>query len=287
MREDAHRAAHDNVDGMSHPYFAVSGETPLVLGHRGAAGEAPENTLLSFELAWKQRADILESDVHLTRDGVPVLFHDPLLDRTTDATGPLCDRTLAELRELDAAYHFSLDGGASFPLRGRGVRIPTLEEAFAAFPDAPFNLELKQGGESLAQQAVARVAEADRHDRTLLTAGDDEQMDHLKTMMAAADPRPALGASTLDIAGFVRAAVEEKPPPIGPEALQIPTEFAGQPLVTQKLISHAHAHDVQIHVWTIDREEEMTRLLDMGVDGLVTNFPARMRELVVRRGDRD
>ena len=198
VREDGHRTAHGTVRTMSsrsHPYFNAAGDTggPLILGHRGAAGDAPENTLLSFELALKQRADILESDVHLTRDGVPVLCHDAELDRTTDATGPLCERTLEELAQLDAAYHYSQDGGASFPYRSQGVRIPTLAQAFAAFPEASFNLELKQGGESLVRRTMEQVAAAGRSDRTLLTAADEELMDHLKVAMDAAEPNPRSG----------------------------------------------------------------------------------------------
>lgn len=280
-----------------HPYFDAGqigqiGQSrgqpanPLVLGHRGAAGEAPENTLFSFELALKQRADILETDVHLTRDDVPVLCHDPELDRTTDASGAIGERTLEELSQLDAAYHFSRDGGASFPLRGQGIRIPTLEQAFAALPQASFNLELKQGGESLARQAVQLVAAFGRADRTLLTAADETLMDPLKAEISASENKPALGASTLDVVRFVHAAVEGEPPPQGPQALQIPCEFGGNPLVTPQLIAHAHAYGVQVHVWTIDDEAEMHRLLDLGVDGLVTNFPARMRALLARRGER-
>ena len=275
---------------MSHPYFdagrgaAHTSRRPLILGHRGAAGEAPENTLLSFELALKQGADILESDVHLTRDGVPVLCHDARLDRTTNGAGPIAEHPFAEVARLDAAHGYSLDGGATFPLRGHGIRIPSLEQAFAAFPEAYFNLELKSGGEALAKQAVDLVTATGRHDRTLLTAADDDLMDHLKVFARAAPHSPALGASTLDVVRFVQAAVEGTPPPPGPQALQIPTEFSGRPLVTPELLAHAHRFGVEVHVWTIDDESEMNRLLDLGVDGLVTNFPGRMRELLARRG---
>ena len=285
--EDSHRAAHGTVRRMSHPYFDAARKAPgpLVLGHRGAAGEAPENTLPSFQLALTQRADILESDVHLTRDGVAVLCHDAELDRTTNGTGPIAQHTADELSQLDAAHHFSLDHGATFPLRGQGIGIPTLEQAFAAFPEAFFNLELKEGGEPLVVRALEQIAAAGNADRTLLTAADDTLMDHLKVAIEAAPRRPALGASTLDVARFVQAAIDGAPPPPGPQALQIPTEFADRPLVTPELIKHAHAHGVEVHVWTIDDEAEMERLLDLGVDGLVTNFPARMRALLLRRSE--
>jgi len=128
---------------VRHPFFDLP--RPIPVGHRGASGERPENTLPAFERALAQGARILETDVHPTRDGVAVIFHDGELDRTTDGFGPIAARTLAELKELDAGYRFSPDGGASFPCRGRGTTIPTLAEAFAAFPDARFNIEVKEG----------------------------------------------------------------------------------------------------------------------------------------------
>ena len=128
---------------MRHPYFDVP--RPTILGHRGAAGEAPENTLESFRLGLAQGADIIESDVHVTRDGVPVLIHDEAVDRTTDGCGRVAELDWDELQRLDAGYRFSPDGGSSFPFRGRGLRVPALEEAFRELPDVRLNLELKEG----------------------------------------------------------------------------------------------------------------------------------------------
>ena len=110
---------------MRHPYLRVA--TPTVIGHRGAAGEAPENTLASFARALADGAAILESDVHLTRDGVPVLLHDDDVERTHRRPRPRrASSTLAELQALDAGHHFSPDGGRTHPFRGRGLRVPTL-----------------------------------------------------------------------------------------------------------------------------------------------------------------
>src|SRR5258706_10758218 len=117
---------------------------PRVFGHRGAAGEAPENTLVSFERAVACGADVFELDVHATRDGTIVVFHDPTLERTTDGMGALKERTWAELCELDAGYQWTVDG-RTFPFRGKGIRVPSLAELFARFPDACFNIEVKQG----------------------------------------------------------------------------------------------------------------------------------------------
>jgi glycerophosphoryl diester phosphodiesterase len=266
---------------VPHPFFALA--TPIVMGHRGCAGEAPENTLASFARALADGAAVLETDVHLTRDGEPVLIHDDEVDRVTDGSGRVADFDLVALQKLDAAHHFSRDGGRSHPERDRGHRVPSLREVLAAFPGARFNLELKEDLPGLVEETLAAVAEAGRCDTTLVTSGDDSLMRRLRARLAGADPAPALGASPAEVAGFAISALRGGAPPAGPMALQIPTEFAGQPLVTPALVAHAHRHGVQIHVWTIDEEDEMERLLDLGVDGIVTDFPARMVALLARR----
>ena len=129
---------------MTHPFFGTT--RPLLFGHRGASGECPENTIESFERALAQGAMAIETDVHLSRDGEVVVFHDADLARTTNEAGPVAERSLAELEQLDAGYRFSRDG-ETFPYRGKGIRIPTLHQVFQVFPDVPFNIELKAGSE--------------------------------------------------------------------------------------------------------------------------------------------
>ncbi len=263
---------------MRHPYFAIA--TPTVIGHRGAAGEAPENTLPSFASALAAGAAILESDVHLTRDAVPVLLHDESVERTTDGQGRIAEISLAELQTLDAGAHFSPDAGRTHPFRGQGIRVPTLEQAFAAFPDARFNLELKDGGADLARRVLDVVEQAGSATRSLLTAGDDALMAHLREQVARRSTPVALGASAREVGDFLRSALEGKPPAPGPMALQVPTHFAGRPLVTREFVAHAHAHGLVVHVWTIDEPEEMRALLALGVDGIVTDFPARLAAVI-------
>jgi len=266
---------------VAHPFFATPG--PLVIGHRGCAGEAPENTLLSFARALSQGAHVLESDLHLTRDGVPVLLHDDDLERTTDGCGRVAQLDLAELRRLDAGHRFSPDAGASFPFRDRGLRVPCLEEAFAAFPGARFNLELKQAAPLLAERAVELVLRADREERTLLTAGADEAMAGLRAELARRSARVAQGACLADVLELLRSAAEGRAPRSPAMAYQVPAEFAGRPLVTPELVAHAHASGAQLHVWTVNEPAEMARLLDLGADGLVTDFPGRLVALLAER----
>ena len=266
---------------MQHPYFALP--TPIVIGHRGCAGEAPENTLLAFERGVAAGAAILESDVHLTRDGVPVLIHDAEVDRVTNGTGAVCDQALAELRRLDAGHRFSPDAGRSHPFRGRGICIPTLEEALEAFPDARFNLEIKANLPDIMEATVDVVVRNGRESLTLLTAGDAALMTRLRSHIASRDVSVAQGASAADVLDVVRSALDGSAPTTPSMAVQIPREFGGRRLVTRELIDHAHAHGIQVHVWTINATEEMAELLDLGVDGIVSDFPGRLAELIERR----
>jgi glycerophosphoryl diester phosphodiesterase len=266
---------------VPHPFFAVP--TPIVIGHRGAAGVAPENTLAGFERGLEDGAAILETDVHLSRDGVPVLIHDDALERCTDGAGLVCDHDLAALGRLDAGHRFTPDDGRSHPFRGRGHRIPQLSEALAAFPRARFNLELKENRPGMVAHTVAEIARAGRAADVLLTAANDALMAELRAHVAAEQIPVALGACTGEVARFALAALRSEPPPAGPMALQIPTTFAGRPLVTRELVSHAHRHHVQVHVWTVNELDEMRELLALGVDGLVTDHPARMTRLLASR----
>lgn len=260
---------------VPHPYFAVP--RPIVIGHRGCAGEVPENTLASFEAGLAAGAAILESDVHLSRDGVPVLIHDDVVDRVTEASGPVRELPLAALRELDAGYRFERAG--RHPFRGRGLRIPTLAEALEAFPRARFNLELKEDLPGLVERSVEVVAAAGAGPRTLLTAESGPLMERLVRELERCGLDAARGASAPDVLAFLRSALDGTPPAPGPMALQVPASFDGSPLVTRRFVEHAHRHGIQVHVWTVNEPAEMRRLLALGVDGLVTDFPGRMAAL--------
>lgn len=278
---------------MRHPYFAgFDASRPMILGHRGAAGSAPENTLPSFERSLMLGAHAIESDVQVTADGVPVLLHDPDLSRVGDRPVLVSSLQLDELETIDAGYHFTIDDrGATEPprddaFRGRGYRVPTLEAAFDALPSARFNLEMKTAENDVVSRVLSLVAEHERADRTLLTAGDDAVMRRLREEIAKRGVEVATSASTSEVVAVVRAAVDRAPPPGGIEALQIPTAFGDRDLVTAPLLEHAHRHGIVIHVWTINDPAEMERLLELGVDGIVTDFPERAAGLAARRAAR-
>lgn len=251
---------------------------PRVFGHRGAAGEAPENTMVSFERAAACGADVFELDVHATRDGTIVVLHDPTLERTTDGAGPVKEITWAELQRLDAGHHFSVDGNA-FPFRGRDVRVPSLAELFARFPEACFNIEVKQAEPQIARDVVQLVFLYGLGPRVVLAAEHDEIMQQVR---AAAAGSIATSYATGEVADFIfklRDGALAEHHPVG-RALQIPVSFNGIDLVTAESVRAAHDLGLEMHVWTINDRDEMERLLDLGVDGIISDLPGVARAVV-------
>ena len=288
---------------MNHPFFDVP--NPCAIGHRGAAGELPENTLSSFERALARGASILESDLRLSADGVPVLFHDATLERTSDGSGPLKALPYQDLRRLDAGYHFRPDppdgsvrpdsGPRAMPrtppMRGRGIRIPSFEEALLTFSGARFNIELKDRDPALAEAAIGLIARLGCADRVLLTAEATDHMAALRAEVARVDSGVALGACLGDVLGFLQSMKQGKPPPrvviagrpLGPMALQVPPHTPQGPLVDATFVQHAHHHGIPVHVWTVNAPNEIEALLHLGVDGVISDFPARVVEAIGRR----
>ncbi|MBI5516865.1 MAG: glycerophosphodiester phosphodiesterase [Deltaproteobacteria bacterium] len=246
----------------------LQGPRPRVFGHRGASGLAPENTLVSFRRALEDGAEYLEMDVHGTADGAVVVLHDPLVDRTTDGHGLVGALTLAEVQRLDAGFAFSPDG-VTHPWRSRGVTVPTLEEVLGAFPEARLNIELKHDSDAL----IAHVARAlDLHGargRVLLTAEDGAFLDRIREAL----PEVASGFSSRDVAEFLTCSSEPSYRPRG-VALQVPVAFGELPLVTAESVARAHELGLEVHAWVINDPAEMRALFALGVDGVVTDFPA-------------
>ncbi|HEX2080857.1 MAG TPA: glycerophosphodiester phosphodiesterase [Longimicrobium sp.] len=266
------------LGGGARPGHRYLAGAPLLIAHRGGSHLAPENTLLAFRRAldwW--RADILETDVQPTRDGDCVVIHDGTVDRTTDGRGRVADLTVAEIQRLDAGYRFTPDGGASYPFRGRGVRISTLREVLAALPGARVNVEIKDGR---AQPAVQRtIRELDAEHRVLVAAGDRRNRalfrDHPGPTSAGAQDLYAFYA--LHLTGTTRL----YRPPV--DAFQMPERNAGRQVLSPRWVKEAHAHSVAVHVWTVDEEADMRRLLEWGVDGIITDRPDRLARVLHER----
>lgn len=245
----------------------LSPDSQLVIAHRGNSAFAPENTMESLREGVALGADALEFDVHLSRDGVPVVIHDPTLDRTTGATGTVRDFTVSELKRVDAGYRFTRDGGRSFPWRGRGVTISTLDEVLAEFPATPFILEIKVAEASLAVKAALERAGA--ASRCIVGSFSDAA---LRPFRGSGIPR---GAARGDVLGlFARAALPGGPPSLPFQALCIPPSFNGIPIPVLRFARMGRSARVVTHVWTVDDPRRAQRYWDGGVSGIITNDPA-------------
>ena len=235
------------------PYFAAP--TPRVLAHRGLATEAPENTLLAFAAAVGIGITHLETDVHVSSDGVAMVAHDPDLARVGGADVRVDALTVRELAELDL---------------GDGQHMPTLAEALDGFPDAFFNIDLKTM--DAVAPTVDAISAARAQDRVLLTSFSERRRRAALRLMpgvatSASGPRfaAALLASVVRGGPVVRAALR------GLHAVQIPARALGLDTVTPARIRAFHAAGVEVHVWTINDADTMRALLARGVDGIVTD----------------
>lgn len=237
-----------------------------VIGHRGAAAYAPENTLVSFARALELGADALEFDLRRSADGVPVVMHDPILDRTTDRSGPVAALTAAELGRVDAGYRFDELGERSFAFRGKGIGVPTLRDVITAFPGVPLLIEIK---EREVQEAVARdLIDLDATHRAVV-AGDD-----WRSLTAFERPPFARGASRRDIAALF---FHWGPPAPSCRCYAVPESYYGLPVPSRRFVNAAHRRDSTVHVWTVDHAKAALALWRRGVNGIVTNRPDVIR----------
>lgn len=253
-------------------------KVPVAIAHRGSRTLWPENTDVAFQGAYELGYRHLETDLHMTADGVLVCFHDETVDRTTDGTGFVEDFTLAQLQSLDAGFRHRTEEGFSF--RGQGVTVPTLEWLLTSFPDSSLVLDLKIDG--LAETLAALVDDLNAYERLIVGSFSDARLSEFRELT---DGRvPVSSGSALSRLWVLSSRVGRG---VAGEAsaLQLPTHMRGIRVVDEKLVDAAHEAGLQVHVWTINERAEMTRLLDMGVDGLVTDRPDILKELLVERGE--
>ena len=241
----------------------------LVFAHRGGALHAPENTMPAIDNGLALGADGLEIDVQLSIDGIPVVIHDRTLDRTTDRSGPVQALTATELAAVDAAFHFRR--GDAFPFRGQGVGVPTLDAVLARHRTTRVIIEMKGGEPELARAVGQSVHRADAVDRICVGSFYQTSIDTLR----ATHPEIVTSASQEEARWmlhrswvrwpFVRERVYH--------AFQVP-EFAGRMrVVSPNFVRHVHREGHAIQVWVVNERADMERLLDWGVDGIISDVP--------------
>ena len=260
-----------------HPY--LGNVTAIAIAHRGGAGEAPENTMPAFAAAYALGYRHVETDVHSTADGVVLAFHDDRLDRVTNQLGVIAELNATRIAQADAGYHFTTDQGQTHPFRGRGVRIPHLEEILAAWPDLRINIDPKHDDAVI--PLVRLLDRTNAWDRVCVGSFSDVRTRRIRALSrgracTSMGPRATALARISSLARTV--------PMMGADCLQLPVRQYGVRLVDPLLVDAAHRRGLSVHVWTINTEDDMNRLLDIGVDGIMTDRPALLREVFAARG---
>jgi glycerophosphoryl diester phosphodiesterase len=251
-----------------------------VFAHRGGRALAPENTLAAFDRGLALEADGLELDVHLAADGVVVVHHDHDLARTTDLRGPIGGRTADELARADAGFWFRLGppGGPDalraareeFPLRGRGIGIPTLDAVLNRYKDARIIIELKTSAGALARATVDVVRRARALERVCVGSFSTRALREVRAL----EPRLATSASREEVRWTLyRLWCRWPRTRASYQGYQVP-EWAGRTrVVSPRFVSAAHAAGLSVQVWTVDNEADADRLVAWGVDALITDRP--------------
>ncbi len=265
-----------------YPFFTQQ-DGVMVIAHQGGEWLRPSNTLVAFDHAVELGVDVLEMDIHQTKDGVIILMHDATVDRTTDGSGAIKEMSFAEIRELDAGYYWSDDGDETFPYRGQGIQVPTLEEMFQRYPDMRMNIEIKQETPSMVRPFCQLIRDYNMEEKLLVATFHQVTMEefrevcpHVLTSMVEPEIQRFFGLNTIFLGALFQAPGT---------AFQVPLT-SSLPLigevdvVTERFIHAAHSHNIQVHAWTINDPAEMERLIGLGVDGIITDRPDLLLELI-------
>jgi glycerophosphoryl diester phosphodiesterase len=271
-------------DAPSRSYYEGVSK-PLVIAHQGGDGVWPGDTLYAFQKAVEIGSDVLEMDAHITKDGQIVLMHDEAVDRTTEGSGLIEDLTLGELKQLDAAYKWSYDGGKTFPFRGEGIQVPTLDELFEKFPELRYVIEIKLTRNPIDTPLCDLIRAHNMQARVLVASFHDEAMRNFR----ATCPEVATSASRGEVtefvllgkaflSGFIAPQYQSIQPPYDPE------ESMNIPIMTRRFIREAHAKNIKVEPWTVNDPELMKQYIAWGVDGIITDRPDLMMEVLNELG---
>ena len=247
----------------------------LVLAHRGGAGLWPENTAHAFRQSVALGVDVLEMDLHSTSDGALVIIHDATVERTTNGAGRVNALTLAELKKLDAGYRWTNDGGRTFPFRGKGIAVPTLGEVLDEFPQALLNIDIKQAQPSLVKPFCRALRERRATGRATVASFNSQVLAEFRREC----PEVRTSASfdeVMALASDLQAGRDIAADKTRTRLVQVPETAFGRAWLTAELVAAAHRGGLEIHIWTVNDEAAMRRLVALGVDGIVTDYPDKL-----------
>ncbi len=274
----AYLASFTGKPAETYKIFAEQTKRPLVIAHRGGKGIAPENTLEAFRRSYEMGVDILELDIHATKDGELVVIHDRTVDRTTNGKGKVAQMTFEEIRKLDAGYSWTNDGGKTFPFRGKGIKVPTLKEVFEEFPNSIINIESKHSEPRPAEKICGLIQEYGRMEKSIVASFHKEVLTDFRknceNVATSASPSESTWFLTMYKLGLIENFEADM------QALQIPKRIGRLQFVTEDFVKSARKKNLQVHVWTINKTEDMKYLKNIGVDGIMTDYPDRLLEIL-------
>ena len=259
-----------------HPFFKTDDFN--VVAHRGGRGLGPENTLAVFRLSLEKGADILEMDIRTTADNHLIVLHDDTVDRTTDGNGAVNEMPLVQIKNLDAGYRWSGDGGKSYPFRNRGITIPTLPEVFKALDRIRMIVEIKENRPNMSKRLCNEIRQHRRISSVLVASIHSKVLNKFRTICPdvanAAGPSEAVWFYYLSRIGLTAMYSPEE------NALLVPKTFKGRQVITNQFMGAAHQRHLKVAVWTVNSEENMKQLITMGVDGILTDYPDQLVSMI-------
>ena len=258
----------------------LPGESPTVIAHRGGRGLWPENTVFAFQHAVGLGVDALELDVRSSADGELVILHDERVDRTTNGQGRVQDLSWAELKELDAGYKWTTDAGETYPYRDREIRIPRLKEVLTQFREVPMSIEIKQESPSIVAPFCAALRNAGHGPKVLASSFKSDLVKAFRTTCPEVATSATAGEATLFWALEQLFLSSFYAPPCG--SFQVPERWAKLRVVDAGFLAAAHARGLTAHVWTVNDLADLERLVALGVDGIITDYPDRLLRFLGR-----
>ncbi|GAA5502525.1 glycerophosphodiester phosphodiesterase [Deinococcus xinjiangensis] len=248
------------------------------IAHQGGEELWPSNTMLAYKNAAALGVDMLDMDMHSTKDGVLVLSHDDTLDCLTDRVGKISELTYAEVGQADAGYRLTPAGASGFPFRGQGVTLPKVRDILTTFPTFPMTIEIKEARPSVAQPFCDLLRETHMTAKVIVASFSDLAMNESRaacpevtTSMTEKELKPLVILSKVGLARFAKAAGQ---------VAQVPVRSGSIEIVTPSFVRAMHARGIAVHVWTINDEPEMRRLAALGVDGIMSDRPDLLKKVL-------
>jgi glycerophosphoryl diester phosphodiesterase len=267
-----------------HPFFSQAKNHPEVIAHRGGNGQWPGETMAAYKGAIGLGVDVIEMDVYLTNDGQLVLMHDKNVATTTEGQGAVNDFTLDDIQRLNAGYRWSADG-ENFPYQAplnqlpadlqNDLRVPSLKEVFEAFPAMRMIVEMKPADASPAAALCQILREHQMTEKVLIASFSSHYMNEFRALCP--DVATSVALSVDDVAEVLIGVHWFDDQPVKPSVLEAPHY-----LISHHLIKKVRAHGLRLHAWTVNELDDMKRMIDLGVDGIITDYPGRLMALLGR-----